>query len=186
MAPAQASKDHFAIWPIALACNFPAALIGLWSGPFDVAFFGVPVLLFAWLCATLLALAMIVRSARARNWRRVISWSLLTLVTVVALANAELLWQFAIETGQRIHFQVMRSSYLQDVSRLRSGEPRFAVWLWGGFGVGHGVVYDESDEIALPERSEAWKKRVSNSEVGACGVWGTSLGDHFYLVRTGC
>jgi hypothetical protein len=85
------------------------------------------------------------------------------------------------ETGERIHFHVMRRSYLQEVAKLPStGEPRFLLWHWGGFGVGHGVVYDES------ERSSAWKKRVENSEVGSCGVWGTPLGDHFYLVRTGC
>jgi hypothetical protein len=91
------------------------------------------------------------------------------------------------ETGERIHFHVMRRSYLEEVAKLPStGEPRFVLWQWGGFGVGHGVVYDESDEIPLPERSSAWKKRVENTEAGACGVWGTPLGDHFYLVRTGC
>jgi len=52
--------------------------------------------------------------------------------------------------------------------------------------VGHAVVYDESDEIALPEQSSAWRKRVANTEVGMCGAWGSSLGNHFYLVMTGC
>jgi hypothetical protein len=91
------------------------------------------------------------------------------------------------ETGERLHFQAMRRSYLEDVSKLSSsGEPRFAMWRRGGFGIGHGVVYDESDEIVLPEPSSAWKKRVANTEVGMCGAGGTPLGNHFYLVRTGC
>src|SRR5205823_6932000 len=57
---------------------------------------------------------------------------------------------------------------------------------WGGFGVGHGVVYDESDEIALPEQSAAWKMRVASTEVGMFGAAMAPLGDHFYLVRRGC
>jgi hypothetical protein len=91
------------------------------------------------------------------------------------------------EIGERNRFQAMRRSYLEDVSRLpSSGEPRFAVWQWGGFGIRHAIVYDESDEIVLPEQSPAWKKRVANTEVGSRGAWGPPLGNHFYLVRTGC
>jgi hypothetical protein len=183
MDPVPASKDRFAIWPIALACSFPATLAALWSGPFDLTFVGVPVLLVAWTCAALLALGMAGLAARARNWRRAFSWSVLPLVTLAALANSNLVWSFAMEAGERIHFQFMRSSYLAEVSRLPSGEPRFAVWHWGGFGVGHGVVYDESDEIALPGQSATWKKRVAATEVGVCGAGGVPLGDHFYLVR---
>jgi hypothetical protein len=126
-------------------------------------------------------------SARAHIWRRALSLSVLPLVTLVAIANAGTVWSLAIEAGERLHFQVMRRSYLEDVLKLPSvGEPRFAVWLWGGFVTGHGVVYDESDEIVMPEQSPAWKKRVVNTEVGSCGAWGLPLGNHFYLVRTGC
>jgi hypothetical protein len=126
-------------------------------------------------------------SASAPDWRRAVSMSVLPLATLIVIANAGTIWPLAMETGERIHFQAMRRSYLEDVSKLTSsGEPRFAIWQWGGFGVGHAVVYDESDEIALPERSPAWKKRVANTEVGSCGAWGSPLGNHFYLVRTGC
>jgi hypothetical protein len=91
------------------------------------------------------------------------------------------------ETGETLHFQALSHSYLEDVSKLPpSGEPRFAIWRRGGFGIGHAVVYDESDEIARPEQSPAWKKRVADTEVGMCGAWGTPLGNHFYLIRTGC
>src|SRR5437868_1201080 len=176
------SEDRYVIWPIALACSFPTALVALWVGPFGLAFAGVPILLIAWICSASLALVMTILLVKARIWRRALSWSILPLVTLIAIANAEVVWRLAIETGERLHFQLMRNSYLEDVSRLPSGEPRFVVWHWGGFGVGHGVVYDESDEIALPEQSAAWKKRVADTEVGACGAWGTPLGNHFYLV----
>lgn len=181
------SNDRFAMWPIALACGFPAVLTLLWSGPFEVSSLGVPVLLLAWVCSALLASGLAFFSARARDWRQAVSMSVLPLVTLALLANAGVIWPLAIEIGERIHFQAARRSYLEDVARLpSSGEPRFALWQWGGFGIGHAVVYDESDEIVLPEQSSAWKKRVANTEVGLCGAWGSSLGGHFYLVRTGC
>jgi hypothetical protein len=130
---------------------------------------------------------MAIFSARAHIWREALSLSVLPLITLIAVANAGTVWSLAIEAGERLHFLAMRHSYLEDVSKLPSvGEPRFAVWLRGGFVIGHGVVYDESDEIVLPEQSPAWKKRVANTEVGLCGAWGVPLGNHFYLVRTGC
>jgi hypothetical protein len=182
-----ANTDHFTMWPTAWAILFPITLIILWSGPFDLVFLGVPVLFIAWACSALLALGLAITSARARDWRRAVSMSVLPLGTLVVIANADTVWPLAMEPGERLHFQAMRRNYLEDVSKLpSSGEPRFAVWNWGGFVVGHAVVYDESDEIVLPEQSSAWKKRVANTEVGMCGAWGSPLGDHFCLVRTGC
>jgi hypothetical protein len=35
---------------IALTCSFPLCLIVLWTGPFDLAFAGVPILLTVWMC----------------------------------------------------------------------------------------------------------------------------------------
>jgi hypothetical protein len=187
MATTSVSEDRFTMWPIALACCFPAILIILWAGPFDLALLGVPVLFMTWACSALLASGITIFSASARDWRRAVSMSVLPLATLIVIANAGTIWPLAVETGERMHFQTMRRNYLEDVSKLpSSGEPRFAIWQWGGFGVGHAVVYDESDEIALPERSPAWKKRVANTEVGSCGAWGSPLGNHFYLVRTGC
>ena len=175
------------MWPTASACCFPLILIILWGGPFDLAFLGVPVLFMTWAWSALLALGIAIFSASARDWWRAISMSVLPLATLVLIANAGTVWPLAMETGERIHFQAMRRNYLEDVSRLPSSdEPRFAIWHWGGFVIGHAVVYDESDEIVLPEQSSAWKKRVANIEVGSCGAWGSSLGNHFYLVRTGC
>ena len=187
MATTSVSKDRFTTWPTALACCFPLILIILWSGPFDLAFLGVPVLFVIWTCSALLALGIALFSASTRQCWRAVSTSVLPLATLVVIANAGTVWQLAMDVGERIHFQVMRRSYLEDVSKLPSlGEPRFAIWRWGGFGIGHAVVYDESDEIALPEKSPAWKQRVADTEVGSCGAWGYSLGNHFYLVRTGC
>jgi hypothetical protein len=179
--------DRFAKWPLVLAFSFPLLLIILWIGPFGVTFAGVPILIMVWACSALLALVMAILAATVHRWRQAFSLSVLPLTTLVVIVNAGSVWPFAIETGERIHFQIMRRTYLQALSHLKStGEPRFAIWQWGGFVIGHAVVYDESDEILLSEHSAAWKERVANTEVGMCGAWGTPLGDHFYLVRTGC
>jgi hypothetical protein len=182
-----AKTDHFAIWPTVLACCFPLIWVALWSGPFDLAFAGEFGLYVTWAWSALLALVFAIFSASTHLWWRAASLSILPLVTLVVIANAGTAETLAMETGERIHFQAMRRSYLADVSKLpSSGEPRFAMWIWGGFVIGHGVIYDESDEIVLPVKSPTWKKRVANTEVVECGAWGTPLGNHFYLVRTGC
>jgi len=179
-------KHRFTAWPTALACGFPLTLIMLWSEPFDLAFVGAPLLFMAWACSALLALGIAIFSLSARDWWRAGSTSILPVATLVVIANAGTVWPLAMQIGEQIHFQAMRRSYLADVSKLPSmGEPRFAVWSWGGFVVGHGVAYDESDEIVVREQS-VWKQRVANSDVGSCGLWGSPLGNHFYLVRTGC
>jgi len=120
MATTSVSKDRFTIWPTALACCFPLILIILWSGPFDLAFAGVPVLFMTWACSALLALGITIFSARARDWRRAVSMSVLPLATLIAVANAGTIWPLAMERGERIHFQAMRRSYLEDVSKLPS------------------------------------------------------------------
>ncbi|MHC4045134.1 hypothetical protein [Bradyrhizobium sp. 23AC] len=159
----------------------------IWASPFDVAFAGAPILLVTWAAAALASIIMAFPSAQARLMRRTLSLSILPLVTIIMTANASLVWPLAMETGERLHFLLARQAYFEDVAKLPiSAEPRFAMWRWGGFTIGHGVVYDESDEILLPEQSQSWKNRVAKTEIGMCGVSGTRLEKHFYLVRTGC
>jgi hypothetical protein len=183
----ESCPDRIVPWPIALAYAFPLALIAIWTGPFDVAFAAVPVLLVIWAATALGAMIMALRSARSRLWRRTLSLSALPIVAAALAANAGTVWPLATEMGERLHFLLLRHSYLDEVTKLpASAEPRFAMWLRGGFMIGHGIAYDESDEILLAEQTPAWKMRVASTEVGMCGAWGTRLEGHFYLIRTGC
>jgi hypothetical protein len=171
-----------------LALVFPMLLVLVWSGPFDVAFLGAPIVIVAWSAAAVVALVFATVRAVARAWRMAITAAILPVVTLVAALQAETVWTRSIAIGERIHFHAMRNHYLAQVAR--SSAPagrRLEVFNWGGFGVSHGVVYDESDEIQLPpERQSAeWKRRIEGTEL-VCGVWGQPLGDHFYLVRFGC
>jgi len=171
-----------------LALVFPVLLVLVWSGPFDVAFFGVPIVIVAWSAAAVAALVFATVRAVARSWRTAITAAILPLVTLVAASQAETVWTGSIAIGERIHFHAMRSHYLARVARSSAPEGRrLEVFRWGGFGVSHGVVYDESDEILLPPEMQSadWKRRIRGTEL-MCGVWGEPLGDHFYLVRFGC
>ncbi|SRR5260221_9327715 len=184
----EAVRNSLLIWPLALAISGPIALVLLWSCPFDVVSLGAPLLLLIWGWAAIAAVIVAIYAARHRAWRRAASAVILPLVVIIALANLGTLWMFAIEYGELMHFKLMRANYEAQVRRLPTDKgPRLALFDWGGFVVGHGVVYDESDEIALPanEQSAAWKARIAETEL-ACGVWGAPVGDHFYIVRIGC
>jgi len=41
-------------------------------------------------------------------WRRTLSAAILPLTVLAAIANAGTVWDFAIDAGERIHFQAMR------------------------------------------------------------------------------
>jgi hypothetical protein len=71
-----------------------------------------------------------------------------------------------------LRFQLAKESYLEQVARSERGPDglRFKVFDWGSVGgvavpnFFYTLVYDESDEIALPanERTMAWKQRVGS------------------------
>jgi hypothetical protein len=181
-------RDSFSIWPAAITIAGPVGLIFLWSCPFDVVFMGAPMLLVIWGLAAIVALAVAIESAVQHAWKRAMSAVVLPLAVLAALLNLNAVWMHAIEAGEQIHFRVMRASYLAQVAKLPTDNgPRLAIFRWGGFVISHAVVYDESDEIVLSaaQQSAAWKARIAGTEL-ECGVWGSPVGDHFYLVRMGC
>jgi hypothetical protein len=91
------------------------------------------------------------------------------------------------------HFQAMRSSYDAQVARLPKDGKRYAEFNWGGMlFASSGVVYDETDEVALPHghQSIAWKKRMRNTDL-TCGGDGPvgkvmRLIGHYYVTAFGC
>jgi hypothetical protein len=169
-------KDHFMIWPLALACGFPILLVLAWAAPFDFVFLGTLLIISLWALATLVTLPLLVLFATRRSWRRAVSTLVFPLASVAAIASASSLWVFAIETGENIHFRVMRSRYMAHVASLPDAKPRLAVFNWGGFVISHAVVYDESDQLLLApnDQSPEWKQRIAETEL-ACGVWGTPV-----------
>lgn len=183
------ADDRMLYLPIVLTIVWPLAFIAVWSGPFGLAFFGAPLVLLFWAMSAAVALAVAIGCALGRAWRPCLAMLLLPLTAVLAGLNLQFVWRAGQEAGDYVHFYVMRPLYLSEISRLPADQPRLVVYNWGGLlpMISHGVVFDESDEIALPkgERSDAWKKRADRSEV-ECVLAYTPVGGHFYLVSLDC
>ena len=187
--------DKIVLWPIIVGLVFTA----LWAVivSFDpvllfmlVVNFSVPatLLLGAGLAATLVAIA----AARRKAWRRAVSAAVLPAAIIAAGLNFTAFSRLCVEVGDRVHFYLKQSEYMGEVRAERSpGEPVLKVWNWGGMLLSSkGVVYDESDEIALPadQQSAEWKNRVSRSggELACNGYGFEPLGAHFYLAYFPC
>jgi hypothetical protein len=166
--------------------GFPAEL-NFW--PLDLLIF-VPVIVLVMLGATVVAVVIIIRALRTKRWRSAISAAVLPLVAIAVCIYPYGAMQTLREAGDRFHFYVMRSHYLAEVAaRSNEAQPRLIVWNWGGMiWSSKGVIYDESDEIALPVTSQSadWKSRASGSEL-VCGDYSfEALGNHFYLTYFPC
>ena len=67
------------------------------------------------------------------------------------------------------------------LDKLPADRPRFMAWGWDATMTHElGLAYDESDEIASSQPSEAWKQRAK--EIGVAGSGYRPLYGHFYLV----
>lgn len=183
--------DRILYWPIVLTVVWPIALILVWVGPFNLAFFlGAPLVLLLWAGSAVDALVRCAISAHGRAWRRVLSTAILPLSGVIACLNYGFVLGTTQYQGTYLRFLAMRPFYLREISKLPADEPRLKLFYWGGFLLtSHEILYDESDEIVLPEdeRSEAWSRRAAQTDAGDCPLLGYStLGNHFYLVTFHC
>ncbi len=168
----------------------PAMLVLFWAFCADVSLGGL-FLLLAWGAAAVVALGIAVWSAYRRQWRRTVATAMLPLSLVVSLLNFDTLWRFSMATGEAIHFRLARQGYLAEIAALPAGQrPRLAVFVlsedgWLGISNLHLVVYDESDEVALPaeRQSPAWKARAAQTLLTLGIGYLRPLGDHFYIVR---
>jgi hypothetical protein len=118
-----------------------------------------------------LVVALIVNAMR-RRWRRAIS---VLAAPILAGSFFALLIHFRV-TPDLIRFELWRSNYLSQAAALPATDdgPRLKVWSWGGTG-GAGVtniekllVYDDSDQIALPPSawSPDWRGKANLAAAG--------------------
>jgi len=99
----------------------------------------------------------------------------------------------AIYAGDVAHFFVAKPSYDKVIAMLPNDGSRFDEFNWGGLlFASKGVVYDETDQIAMPKdrRSAAWLARVGRGDL-MCG--GSDLvapvqplWSHYYVAGFGC
>lgn len=191
---AETGKALLPRWLMIMVVSVPLALIILGASPFglDIIYFeiGRPALLLLWKLAGICAAVLSVRAAVKREWRQAVAaFALLLLVCVVALDPHRLTspCQYIGNVGR---FVLMRPFYDGRIRGLPTdGKPRLAEFDWDGFASAtFAVVYDESDQIALPpdRQTEAWRQHAKNQL--SCEGYGVvqPFWAHYYLVSFPC
>ena len=118
---------------------------------------GIPALLLLWVTAGLVALVLIIRSGMRKEWRRCVLAAILPVVLFIVAFDPVGFVRSCNYAGDVIHFLAMKSSYDRQIAALPADQrPRLAVFDWGGMSfASHGLVYDETDQIALPKGSQS-------------------------------
>lgn len=101
-----------------------------------------------------------------------------------------------LKTARYIKVTLNEDQYLKAINETEPDAQgfRFKQFLWGGFMLNPvALVYDESDELALPQelRSKVWWNKVGanggvNSEFAQCRYSAQKIKSHFYAVDFGC
>lgn len=157
----------------------------------------VPLLLvlLAWPIAGIMSFFWVVQLLNARRWLR--AALALTLPAFITLswftpgaAFSDPLFQPAYRVNRFVHFVSVKRIYDREVPTLRGPEPPLKLFVWESDPIGgSGIVYDSSDDIALPKnrRPKNWAQRATTYR-GAleelCSI--EAVGSHYYIVSFGC
>lgn len=113
-----------------------------------------------------------------------LSW----LTTGTALSDP--MFEPAYRANRFVHFLTVKRIYDREVTTLRGPEPHLKLFVWESDPIGgSGIVYDSSDDIALPKnrRPKNWAQRATTYR-GAleelCRI--EAVGSHYYIVSFGC
>src|SRR5258708_31383714 len=164
-------------WVAAVGLGVPIALIAFAASPLGPNFFyvlvGIPVLLFLWVVAGLVALTVSIRSAMRKEWRRCALAAILPVGLLIVAFDPVRFVRSCDYAGDVIHFIGMKSSYDRTISALPAEQrPRLVVFDWGGMSfASHGLVYDETDQAALPRgrQSADWLAQASHTQLSCEG-----------------
>jgi hypothetical protein len=181
-------------WAAAIGLGVPIALIAFAASPLGPNFIyvlvGIPVLLLLWVFAGLVALMVSIRSAMQKQWRRCALAAILPAVLLIVAFDPVRFVRACDYAGDVIHFVAMRSSYDRRIAALAADQrPRLVVFDWGGMSfASRGLVYDETDQIALPRgrQSADWLAQASHTELSCEGYGVQALWDHYYLADFPC
>jgi hypothetical protein len=193
-APQARWVSQVARWPLVVAVGVPATIVVCEVSPIGPDFFyvmlGIPALLIFFSLAALYAAILAVKAARVGAWHRAISYALLPAVVLPIVPEPVAFVRFCNGIGDTVHFEIMREHYVSVIKSLPdTGQPKLVVFNWGGMvWASYGVIYDESDEAALPagKQSPDWLTRASRTELACEGYSVTPMGGHFYLADFPC
>jgi hypothetical protein len=191
--PAHRSRELFLL--LLLVVGSSLALIVIDSTPLSTEFsyvlLSVACLLLIWVVVAIRCAVLFLRFARRRSWRlSVIRGILLTAVILACFSFLPFL-RGCNYVGGALRFAANRSYYDHQVSLLPADDkPRIKVFSWGGMiWSSRALVYDESDEVALPpgQQSVAWKDNRRYIEDLTCGNWNArALWAHYFIVDISC
>jgi hypothetical protein len=181
-------------WAVIIGFLVPIALVALAASPLGPNFFyvvvGIPALLFLWVIAGLAALIVTIRSAMQKEWRRCVLAAILPVILLIVAFDLVRFVRSCDYAGDVIHFLAMRSYYDRRIAALPADQrPPLFVFDWGGMSfASRGLVYDESDQIALPRgrQSPDWQAQASHTELSCEGYGVHALWDHYYLADFPC
>jgi hypothetical protein len=181
-------------WVAAIGLGVPIALIAFAASPLGPNFFyvlvGIPALLFLWVIAGLGALIVSIWSAMQKEWRRCVLAAILPVVLLIVAFDPVRFVRSCDYAGDVIHFIAMKSYYDQTIAAIPADQhPRLVVFDWGGMSfASHGLVYDETDQVALPRglQSPDWLAKASRTELSCEGYGVQALWDHYYLADFPC
>ena len=187
-------EDRFLYWPALVALGSPIVLVLTWIASDPGGLVSLILVYLLWWGAAIVVFIVILIWLCRRQWRRAASAVVLPASVLAAVLNLHFVGRATIWTGDRLELLAMLPTYSREIANLpRKEGPRIAAFLWRdlnfGFGLAHGyefLVYDESDEIALPaeKRSTAWNENAgSDLECRLTGV--DHVFGHYYFVRHG-
>lgn len=186
--------DRLLCWPIILALGWPVALVLVWTAPDPWGFVAVLAVRLFWAVSAFAAFIAALVWLRRRAWRRSLSMLILPLTALAAFLNEDFVVHATNQVGSDLQLLTTLPTYTPKISKLPADEgPRLGVFPWrdlNGFGMYLGyelLVYDESDEIALPaqERSEGWNEKAAATDLH-CRLTGVDHAfGHFYFVGRG-
>jgi hypothetical protein len=173
----------------------PGVLILFAASPISTEFgyvvIGMPFIFLVWIATIAWSAHHFIRVARwRRSLKRTNKLAVVPAAAILAIVAFLPFLHACNYLGGALRFAMTRSNYDHQVALLPADDkPRIAVFNWGGMiWSSQGVVYDESDEIALPlgQQSAAWLDKARETELD-CGHWNENrLWYHYYLVSFSC
>jgi hypothetical protein len=126
---------------------------------------------------------------RRRQWRRAISGMALPVAVTMGMFEPKSVVRACNALGSILNFELHRDAYEERVAALpATGQPKFAIFIRGGMPFfSEGIIYDESDEVALPDeqRSPAWIERTRQTQL-SCGFSAHHVSAHYYIGHFFC
>lgn len=181
-------------WPIGLALAVPVVLVLIAASPvgYNILYFELRrfAVLLIWVPLGIFGALLSLRFALRGAWRQSLGALLLTVGLLVVTLDLSKFLAHIQSVGNVLRFIAMRPGYDARVADLPAGtHPRIVEFDWDGIpSITFAVVFDDSDEIALPPEQQSIEWRVQAKGRLICDGYGVvqAFWGHYYLVSFPC